>query len=359
MCGHSHGLEFDPIACVVPPFVLEKLAESTNAMVRKAALRNLQVSVEFRSHRATVAAFSPGIAAGIPALPTGPAKLRREVYDQGKKNPPNFGLPGTLRRAEGDGATGDPAVDEAYKYSGDVWTFYKKVFGRNSIDDAGLKLISTVHAGRGYNNAFWNGVQMVYGDGDGVVFQRFTRSLDVVGHELTHGIVQYTSGLIYQGQSGALNEHFADVFGALVVQYRRKQTASKASWLIGADLLVPAPTRKAIRSMKAPGTAFVGDPYLGDDPQPAHMNNLYTGAGDNGGVHINSGIMNHAFYRAAISAKGYAWSTVGPIWYQVMQNLLPTSNFADCAAQLRQVSIAWAGGKHKKSVDKALKAVGL
>ena len=359
MCNNAGQHHHDPIHCIIPPFVLEKLADSPSAAVRKAAIRNLQTSAQLRAQRSVLGALAVGPLRYTTATAQPQAKLVREVYDQGKKNPPDAFLPGKLRRKEGGAATGDAAVDEAYKYSGNVWSFYWKLFKRNSIDDAGMTLVSTVHAGQGYDNAFWNGYQMVYGDGDGIIFQRFTRSLDVVAHELTHGVVQYTSGLVYQGEPGALNEHFADVFGSLVKQYAKQQTAKAADWLIGKELIVPAPTRMAIRSMKAPGTAFVGDPYLGNDPQPAHYKNKYTGAGDNGGVHINSGIMNHAFYLAAVMSKGNAWATVGPIWYQVMQNLLPTSNFADCAAQLRSVSTAYSNGKFAKQVDAALKKVGL
>jgi Zn-dependent metalloprotease len=219
-----------------------------------------------------------------------------------------------------------------------------------------------VHAGTAYDNAFWDGRQMVYGDGDEVIFTRFTKSPDVVGHELTHGVVQFTSRLEYRDESGALNEHFADVFGSLVRQYRKKQTAKSADWLIGKEILVPAPTRVALRSMKDPGSGYRNDPQLGDDPQPKHYKNRYKGSSDNGGVHINSGIPNHAFYLAATAVGGSAWNSVGKVWYQVMLNLSPNSNFADCARQCRQVSRGMApqlGQKVVDAVDAAWKAVGL
>ena len=356
MCiAHSR----DPVQCIIPPFMLERLAESRNASVRKAALRNLQVSAEVRTQRALLANFGAGYLRNTLPRSAGATKLERRVYDQGGRNPPASRLPGTLRRAEGQAATGDAAVDEAYRFAGNTWTFWRKVHGRNSIDDAGMTLVASVHAGVGYDNAFWNGMQMVYGDGDGVVFQRFTRSLDVVAHELTHGVVQYTSTLDYQGESGALNEHFADVFGVLVRQYTRRETAAASDWLIGRELLVAAPTRRAIRNMKEPGTAYANDAFLGSDPQPAHYRNRYKGSDDNGGVHINSGILNRAFALAAIDAGGSAWRTVGPIWYQVMQNLLPSSAFADCAAQLRSVARTQADGKHRLAVERALRTVGL
>jgi Zn-dependent metalloprotease len=349
----------DPIHCVVPPFILERLAESDNRKVRERALENLQLGARIRAARAFAAALpSAGTRYAVP----GTARLRREVYDQGNRNPPDRFLPGKLRRAEGSKATKDLAVDEAYNYAGSTWRLYHKIFGRNSLDDRGMTLVQSVHAGVAYDNAFWDGVQMVYGDGDGVIFQRFTRSVDVVAHELTHGVVQYTSGLEYYGESGALNEHFADVFGSLVRQYRKQQTAKGADWLIGKEILVPAPTRTALRSMKAPGTGYQNDPYLGDDPQPMHYRDRYRGSSDSGGVHINSGIPNHAFYLAATKMGGYAWNAVGKVWYQVMLNLLPTSQFADCARQCRQVSRAMApqlGTRIAAAVDDAWRAVGL
>jgi Zn-dependent metalloprotease len=350
----------NPLHCIIPPFVLERLAKSGDKRVRDRALENLQLAAQFRATRAIMstlptAAPRVGVAAGRP-------RLRREVYTQGNRNPPDRFLPGRLVRDEHDPASGDAAVDEAYNYAGSTWRLYNKIFGRNSLDDQGMTLVQTVHAGIGYDNAFWDGRQMVYGDGDGVIFTRFTKSVDVVAHELTHGVVQHTSGLEYYAESGALNEHFADVFGSLVRQYRRRQTAKRADWLIGKEILVPAPTRTALRSMKAPGTAYLNDPDLGDDPQPSHYRDRYRGSADNAGVHINSGIPNHAFYLAATAVGGYAWNAVGRVWYQVMLNLLPRSTFADCARQCRQVARGMTPALNQRTIDAidaAWTAVGL
>ena len=158
-----------------------------------------------------------------------------------------------------------------------------------------MKLDSTVHYGQEYNNAFWNGEQMVYGDGDGEIFQRFTKCIDVIGHELTHGVTQYEAALEYEGQPGALNESFSDVFGSLVKQYILKQNVDKADWLIGASLFAKKVKGVALRSMKDPGTAY-DDPTIGKDPQSGHMKSYVKTSSDNGGVHINSGIPNRAFY---------------------------------------------------------------
>jgi Zn-dependent metalloprotease len=210
-------------------------------------------------------------------------------------------------------------------------------------------------------NAFWDGSQMAYGDGDGQIFDRFTRSLDVVAHELTHGVQSFTSNLAYRGQSGALNEHFSDVFGVLVRQWRRGEGVEKASWLIGAEVLVAAPTRRAIRDMEHPGTAYADDPDLGSDPQPAHMKQLYTGGADHGGVHLNSGIPNRAFVLAAQSLGGRAWEVAGRIWFEALLQLSRTSQFADMAAIAVQIAgdTARFGKEAKKAVREAWKKVGL
>src|SRR5262245_25836570 len=172
---------------------------------------------------------------------------------------------------------------------------------------------------------------MVYGDDDEKIFERFTKSLDIIGHELSHGVTQYEAGLIYEDQPGALNEHFSDVFGVLVKQYARKQRADKADWLIGKGIFSKGIKGVALRSMKAPGTAF-NDPLIGKDEQPAHMKDYVKTLDDNGGVHINSGIPNKAFYELAIRLGGHAWERAGQIWYVTLRDRLrEDSVFQDCA----------------------------
>jgi Zn-dependent metalloprotease len=141
---------------------------------------------------------------------------------------------------------------------------------------------------------------MVFGDGDGAICGRMTSSLDVIGHELAHGVTEDEAGLEYFGKSGALNESLSDVFGSLIEQHRRNQKADEADWLIGNEVWTPQIQGDALRSMKAPGTAY-DDPLIGKDPQPAHMRDYVDTTKDNGGVHINSGIPNHAF--SAITAR--------------------------------------------------------
>jgi len=241
----------------------------------------------------------------------------RTIYDAEN----GIDLPGRAVRREGEPAVADAAVNEAFDALGTTFDYFLQVHARSSIDGRGLPLDASVHYRRAFNNAFWNGRQMVLGDGDGRIFGRFTQALDVIGHELMHGVTQFAAGLEYQGQSGALNEHMSDVFGSLVKQFTLGQTAKQADWLIGVGLWAPGVKGKALRSMKAPGTAY-DDPRIGNDPQPAHMDHYVDTAEDNGGVHLNSGIPNHAFYLAAIGFGGRAWLKAGQVWYSALTQML-------------------------------------
>lgn len=252
-------------------------------------------------------------------------------------------------------------LQEAYDYSGNTYNFSNKIFDRKSIDNRGMRLDSTAHYGENYNNAFWNGSQMVYGDGDGEMFNRFTISLDVIGHELAHGITQYEAALEYYGQPGALNESFSDVLGSLVKQYVLKQDADKADWLIGDGLFKRKAKEKALRSMKEPGSAY-DDPVIGKDQQPGHMRDYVDTTSDNGGVHINSGIPNRAFYLTAIELGGKVWERVGTIWYVTLRDRLrENSSFQDAAELTHSAAGNYfgRGSPEQKAVAKGWKGVGI
>ena len=138
-------------------------------------------------------------------------------------------------------------------------------------------------------------------------------------------------GKRHAGQSGALNESISDVFGSMVKQWALGQTVDQADWLIGQGLLTPAVNGAAIRSLKNPGTAY-DDPQLGKDPQPKFMKDYVNTTEDNGGVHINSGIPNYAFYLAATAIGGYSWEKTGRIWYETLtKRLTPSSDFQAAA----------------------------
>jgi Zn-dependent metalloprotease len=321
--------------------------------VRRAAVASIEASSEARGVRA-VLAMMPAMA----AIPSPAAKKHRLVYDLEHRSPAD--LPGKLVRSEGAGSAGDRAVDEAYRGTGVVYDFLRRILDRNSLDDRGMSLVSSVHVGRNYNNAFWTGEQMAFGDGDGIIFRRFTRSLDVIGHELVHGVISHTSNLEYRGQSGALNEHFADVFGLLVRQWRGKISARKADWLVGREIMGPKVKAKALRTFLAE-KAFEDDPHFGTDPQPKHMKNIYVGESDRGGVHINSGIPNHAFYRAALDLGGSAWERAGRIWYETLLRLRPTADFSAAAAVSVQVATELypRSSRVRRAVREGWRAVGI
>jgi len=309
----------NPLQCIVPLHILVEIASRGDPQQRSRAMQHLAMSERLRGHREIL-----GQMLGL--FQSAGDQKRRTIFDaQGAET-----LPGVVVRNEGDEPSQDVAVNEAYDGAGATYDLYKEQFNRNSIDDQGLRLDSTVHYGQTFDNAFWNGRQMVYGDGDGQLFNRFTIAIDVIGHELTHGVTQYSAGLLYQDQSGALNESISDVFGSLVKQYQSKQAANDADWLIGAGLLAAGVNGVALRSMKAPGTAY-DDPTLGKDPQPAHMNDYVNTTSDNGGVHINSGIPNHAFFVLATTLGGNAWEKAGQIWYGALKQFSPDTDFQGAA----------------------------
>lgn len=324
---------------IAPPDMLGRLAVDGTPKQREAAVRALATSAAIRSQRAVMGRFNRQLSLNIgQTLNIGqmvgfsvtPAR-RLTIYDN-QKNGRTF-LPGVRVRDWGQPPVEDEAVNQAYDGSSATYEFYRDVYQRNSLDGAGLELISSVHYGVGFDNAFWDGSQMVYGDGSGRIFQvgGLTRAVDVIGHELTHGVTELTAGLIYSKQAGALNESFSDVFGSMVKQYSLKQSAAEADWLIGEGILVPA-LGKALRSMLNPGTAYSGD------RQPGHMDNYVDlpddndPRNDNGGVHINSGIPNHAFALAATAMGGNSWEKTGKIWYNVLtKELRPNSQFDEAA----------------------------
>jgi Zn-dependent metalloprotease len=337
---------------IIPQEMLKNIAKNGTAAQKDLALHNLSLSGFIRGQRSVL-----GPVAFITAAPMQAAEKSRKVYNANETTD----LPGDLVLHEGDQASGDVAVDEAYNGAGSTYDLYNEIFNRNSIDDKGMSLISTVHYDQNYNNAFWNGQQMVYGDGDGDLFNGFTHCIDVIGHELTHGVTQYEADLVYSNQPGALNESFSDVMGILVKQRVLGQTADKANWLIGEKLFTSKVNGVALRSMKDPGTAY-NDPVIGKDPQPAHMKNYVKTYNDNGGVHINSGIPNRAFYLAAVKIGGNAWEKAGKIWYIALRDVIrPNSQFKDAARATVQVAgnLFNAGSAEQKAVKAAWVGVGI
>jgi Zn-dependent metalloprotease len=318
----------NPLFCAVPPYILHKVATQGSERQRKWALKTLSADTTIRQARAvnTKARGRKGPREGYDLLAAaGPAVRTRVIWDAGHR----WEVTGGKRvRDENDAPSGDAAVDEAFEGFGDTWDFWQSTFSRDSIDDENMPLRGVVHFGEEYPNAFWDGRRMVFGDGDGELFDRFTKSLEVIGHELGHGVIEDEGALEYQGQSGALNEHVADVAGIMVKQRKLGQSAAEADWLIGADIRGSEFQGDALRSMKAPGTAY-DDPTLGKDPQPGHFTDYVRTFDDNGGVHINSGIPNRAFYLLATDLGGDSWQAPGRIWYDALRSpqLTPTTGF--------------------------------
>ncbi|MEU8763956.1 M4 family metallopeptidase [Streptomyces sp. NPDC048659] len=339
---------------IVPPHLLERLAQSDDPAIAESARRTLVTDAAHRTARRLLAPPAPA----PEGSGTGETGARRTIYDahHGTR------LPGDRVRGEGEAPVDDATANRAYAGLGATYDLFKNVYGRESIDGAGLPLVASVHYDEKYDNAFWDGEQMVFGDGDGELFLDFTLPVDVIGHELTHGVTQHTANLAYYGQSGALNESVSDVFGTLVKQYALGQSAEQADWLIGAGLLGPAVDRGvALRSMKEPGTAY-DDDVLGKDPQPATMDGYVRTHADNGGVHINSGIPNHAFYLAATALGGNAWERAGRIWYDTVTGgtLDAEATFKDFAAATVAAARARYGeGEELKAVTDAWAAVGV
>jgi Zn-dependent metalloprotease len=349
--NHNHN-SIHAICHIIPPIILENVIKKGNEEEKKMALAVLVESSRARARReilpAVISTF--GLATG----------LTRTIYDA--KHQTNKGEP---VRNENQSPSADEDVNRAYDYSGNTYKFYKEVLGWNSLNNKGMQLLSTVHYGTKYNNAFWDGSEMYYGDGDGNIFNSFTSCMEIVGHELSHGVVSNTSDLIYQYQSGALNESFADVFGVLTKMYNDDKTVDDDEyWIQGVGLFTSnVQEGKGIRSLADPGTAY-NDPVLGKDIQPAHMNNykdldLHD---DNGGVHINSGIPNKAFYNVAMELGGRAWEKAGKIWFITLRDRLnQQSQFKDAAiATFDQAGVLYGNNStEQKAVKKGWTDVGV
>lgn len=341
------------INCITPPHVLKKLLESSDTRIRDAALRTLLATSRLRGERSVRSLFA---AAAVPS-----AHGRRTISDCANTTSTSTA---TIARTEDGPASADSSVNRAFEGLGETRTFYMDVFERDSLDGRGMRINGYVHYGTEYNNAFWNGSEMIFGDGDGVLFTDFTKSIDVIAHELTHGVTEFSAGLEYHNQSGALNESISDVFGSLVKQWARKDTADRADWLIGAEVFTPTIGGDALRSMKEPGKAY-NNPLLGRDPQPDHMSKYVnlpdTDDGDNGGVHINSGIPNKAFYLTAAALGGFAWEAPGHVWYASLLASTPSTDFQEFAdtTYLKAGQLYGTNSSEQQAVLSAWKGVGI
>jgi len=273
-------------------------------------------------------------------------------------------LPGTLRRSEGGAITGDTHVDDNYGHLGTTYQCYFQNFGRDGYDNAGSQFRSTVHYGSNYVNAFWNGSQMVYGDGDNVDSGPLGKSLDVTVHELTHAVTDYESDLIYSNESGALNEGMSDIFAAYCESWTKGWVMDAPVWMIGDDIWTPATPGDALRYMANPTQ---------DGSSKDYYPERYTGASDNGGVHWNSGIANLAFKllstggthprgKTTVNVAGIGIQKAGAIFYKANVDLMTASTtFAQAKTYTEQAAelLYGATSAEKASVTQTWQAVGV
>ncbi len=277
----------------------------------------------------------------------------------------NFNIPKMTGKSQA------PGVDAQY-YANVVDDFYRDTFGRDSIDDNGMQIISVVHWDKNYCNASWNGAYMKYGDGDGPGCLPLSGGLDVDGHELTHGVTDFTADLNYENDSGALNEGFSDMMGNTIEFYAERNNldpAAEPDFRIGEDVInSQTPATAGFRNM--------GDPAEFGDPD--HMVDKYTGTEDGGGVHTNSGIANHAYYltvnggqnagckatatRAAthtedckVKVPALGLDKAAQIYYAGFTSLPEYANFCDA----RNATTAVAGVRDAKAIGAAWDAVGV
>ncbi len=231
-----------------------------------------------------------------------------------------------------------------------VYNYFRNTFGRNSINGSGSTIQSVINVadedGSSLANAFWNGTTMFYGNG-GNAFEPLAKSLDVAAHEMGHGVVQNTANLVYQGESGAINESISDIFGVLV---------DRDDWLVGEDVVNPSVFRNgALRSFSDPHN---GGRSLNDNGfQPKHTDEQFRGEEDNGGVHINSGIVNHAFYRFALVVGR---DKAEQIYYDALENYLTrSSDFEDLRFAIERAAEARYGETERMAAAQAFLEVGI
>jgi Zn-dependent metalloprotease len=339
---------------IIPEKVLRKFSRDKNlsAQERKAFSTAVRFENEWRKAREVKTLLSQSAKA---ILPSGLASVvisqpKVSVFDCQHHNT----LPGvSIPNPE---SSTDQTCKRAFTETTAVAAFYQSVFGRTSIDNAGMAMLSSIHYSVHYNNAFWNGGQMTYGDGDGNIFIDFTKGNDVIGHELTHGVTQYTLGLSYVNEAGGLNESISDVFGSMFRQWRANQDVTQADWLIGKDIMGAGAIARGyscLRDMSDPGASHCLS------PQPTKYSQYHNGMDP----HESSGIPNFAFYKAAMAMGSNSWAIAGQIWYHALTDFGPSPNmtmkqFADRTRKLAK-SLFLSQKSVAIAVDDAWKAVDL
>ncbi|MDI3286629.1 M4 family metallopeptidase [Polyangium sp. 15x6] len=279
----------------------------------------------------------------------------REIHDLAH----GMELPGALSRVEGQEPVEDHTVNTNYEHIGTTYDCYATLFGRDSLDGLGATLVSSVHFGENFVNAFWTGTQMVYGDGDGVTASNLAESMDITAHELTHAITERTSGLEYAGESGGLNEAMSDIFGNVCEWFRAGRVVDANTWKIGEDVWTPAVEGDALRYMADPAHDGISLDYFPD----------YEDGVD---VHFSSGIANLAFYllaqggthprgKTSVEVRGIGVEKAARVFYLAnMAIMTPTTTFDQAKTATEQAArILGFPDAEFESVSKAWEAVGV
>ena len=342
---------------IIPADVFDKLSKDKkfDAEDRKAFADAAALEAKWRKARREQTKLShfvstAGIAAGLTGTNTLAPAPAVPVFDCKHTQ----SLPGTP--VANPASAADATVKRVFTETTEVAKFLQTIYGRNSIDGNGMTLLSSVHFDKGFNNAFWNGAQMTYGDGDGKIFIDFTLSNDVMAHELTHGLTQFTTQLNYTNEAGGLNESCSDVFGSMFRQWRKNQAVSQADWLIGKEIMGPAAVARGFTCLRD-----MADPAAKHclAPQPKHFKDYKNGMDP----HESSGIPNLAFYKAAMAIGGKSWEKAGKVWYGAMSQYAPSPNMkmsAFASRTRKQAAVLFPTDKSVlAAVDAAWKSVGL
>lgn len=313
---------------IVPREVLIRFSQDRQlpADVRKRLFDTAQIGHEIGELRIQAGRLTSVAAAHADAMIELAASPLVTVYDCRHTQT----LPGTP--VANPGGAADLTAKRTFAETTNVAKFYHDVFGRNSIDNHGMTMMSSIHYGNNFNNAMWNGHQMVYGDGDGSLFIDFTNGDDVIGHELTHGVTQNSLQLNYAGDAGGLNESISDCFGSMFRQWEKGQDTAQADWLIGHDIMGPTATARGytcLRDMANPAASHCLA------PQPTQYSQITPGMDP----HYSSGPPNLAFCTACKTLGGKSWERIGQVWYRSLTGFGPTPNmtmkaFADRTRQV-------------------------
>jgi Zn-dependent metalloprotease len=349
---HLHGRG---CACCrfLPPYMVRELRASGDAALIEVAAETGEAGAAARAKRHS----PPDKIAGLPLA--GRSGKYRQIYDMEGRDWPWPPEESMIKRTEYMPRTGIEAVDNAFDNAGIVYDFYSEVMGRNSIDGHGSKLKACVNFGSNVANAFWDGEYLIYGSGYGDYFHCFTRSLLIAAHEMSHGVLKFSSDLGYYGQAGALNESFCDAMAVSVVQRHLNQDVTTADWMIGREIFgTRLEDALGVRSFTNQ-PAYEGHIELGTDPQPKHFADYVHTDDDNGGVHVNSGIPNHAFYHVAQKLGGNVWKAAAPIWYRAFTTLGEKADFEDAARKTIAVALKDYGSQASEAVADAWRAVGI